>query len=249
MDLEIDRSNKPGNIDELKKPENDNRRLRLSVESLDESTSSVASKFKYQYDLMKTYAKRGSTSMERLDRAAKDTNPPPDASLSEHEEKEFAFLEVKTWKIGSKISKLSEIDVSHAKRDPTMSDHNTNFCKPCRRIFDCNGSFVFPMTKLESGLYCSHWDAQMLKRSARSCPLCLLVSRAMGTLVTDNELIPLHYDMVGFLKAKHVYGVRFSYYEIIPDGELIVPRVAAQKLITIEAVESEWGLGSLEYLY
>ena len=233
MDLENERPNNPVNIDGLTRLENADSQLRLPVDSLDGLTLSVASNVKYQYDYRATMKQRSSRE-ERQHRSLEDGNPPPDASLSEHDEKAMAFMPTKNSK------SRNEITASLAKRDLTMSDHNTNFCKPCRRIFDGNGSLVLPMTKQQDGLYYSHWDAQMLKRSARSCPLCLLVSRAIGTPITTNDLIPLRYDIVEFFKAEHVYGVRFWYYVMISTyGEVIVLYVPAKPMITIEAAESE----------
>ena len=223
MDLKIDRPNEPGNIDQLNKPEDAARRLQSVVELVDSMTVSVASNVKYQHDFMVTAEKRGSSFMERSDRFYQDHNPPPVLPRSEHTVKALAF----------QVTKNSETTVSHAKRDLTMPDLNTNFCKPCRRIFDGNGIFMLPITKPERSLYYSDWDAQMLKRSARSCLLCLLVHRAMGTPVASSEFISLHYNIVGFVQAKDVYGVRFSSYVMVSDGETISPYVAAQIMITI----------------
>ncbi len=203
MDLELDPPNEPGNIDQLNRPENADGGLQSVVKLVDESTASVASNVKYQYDNWATSVKGGKSRVDRIERVHKE-NPP----VLEHTTKAIAFYPMKE----------IETTLSHAKRDLTMSDRNTNFCKPCRRIFDGNGSFVLPMTKSEKGLYYSHWDAQMLKRSARSCPLCLLVNRAMGALVATNESISLHYDIVRFVEAWDVYGVRFSCYRIASDG-------------------------------
>ena len=214
MDLELDPPNEPGNIDRLHRPEN-----------VDGLTTSVASNVKYQYDLIATYAKRGKSRYERMMMSVHKDNPPN--------------LEHTTKPLASHAMKEIETTVSHAKRDLTMSDHNTNFCKPCRRIFDGNGSFVLPMTKSEKGLYYSHWDAQTLKRSARSCPLCLLIKRAMGAPVATKESISSHYDIAGFLQAKGVYEVRFSFYVMVSDGKMIFPYVAAKIMITIEAAEGE----------
>lgn len=213
MDLELDPPNEPGNIDRLHRQED-----------VDGLATSVASKMKYQYDFMATAVKRGKSRVDRMMSVHKD-NPPN----LEHTTKPLAFH----------ATKETETTVSHAKRDLTMSDHNINFCKPCRRIFDGNGSFVLPMTKSEKGLYYSHWDAQTLKRSARSCPLCLLVNRAMGAPVATKESISSHYDIAGFLQAKGVYEVRFSFYLVVSDGKMIFPYVAARIMITIEAAEGE----------
>ena len=147
MDLEIERPNNPGSIDGLRSLEN------VNIDSLDGSTTSFTSNITYQYDHWATLVTRGSARTERHYSQIKNDNPPPDASLSEHDEKTMAFMSTKIFKSQTKTT------VSLAKRDLTMSDHNTNFCKPCRRISDGNGSLVLPMTEQEDELYYSYWDS------------------------------------------------------------------------------------------
>ena len=186
---------------------------------------------RYQYDYMATIERNGSSFMERADHFSKDKSLPPAPPVPESVREVIAFRATKT----------SETIASHAKRDLSMSDHNASFCKPCRRIFDGNGSFVQPLTKMEKGLHYSHWDRRLLERSARSCPLCLLVDRAVGIPVTGNELLPAHYDIVQFLLVgkENLYGIRFSFYAMMADGDKSVPVITAQALITIELTERE----------
>ncbi|MDI1490754.1 MAG: hypothetical protein OHK93_001958 [Ramalina farinacea] len=184
---------------------------------------------KYKYDYMATIRRNGMSFKERADRFYEDKNPPPVPPVPESMQKVAAL----------KVIKTSETVATHAKRDLSMSGHNASSCKPCRQIFDGNGSFVQPLTKLEKGLHYSHWDRRLLERSARSCPLCLLLDRAVGTPVTGNELLPAHYEIVQFLLAENVYGIRFSFYAMMLDGEECVPVITAQALITIEPTERE----------
>ena len=229
MDLDTNGRNEPGDTDEMNRLGNPSQRRQSLVESLDAMAFNVPSNVKHQYDFLATINQRGSSVKERLYRSYYDDNPPPLPASSSSTLRALAF----------QVIKVSERTADHAKRDMTMSDHNSSFCKPCRRIFDGNGSFVLPMTKLEKGLYYTHWDTRMLKRSARNCLLCFQVDRAIGTPITSQELIPTHYDIVSFLEAKGVYATRFSCYVMAVNGKKIGPYVTSQAMITMETVDSK----------
>ena len=229
MDLDIKGRDEPGDTDKMNRLENPSQRRQSLVESLDMTAFSVPSNVKYQYDYWATLCRRGLSTKERMDRFYEDDNRPPLPASSNHTLRALAF----------QVTKESERTTDHAKRDVTMSSHNSNFCKPCRRIFDGNGSFVLPMTKSEKGLYYTHWDTRMLKRSARNCPLCFQVDRAIGTPIASRELIPTHYDIVGFVKAKGLYATRFSCYVMVVDGKKIDPYVASQAMITMDTADSK----------
>ena len=72
----------------------------------------------------------------------------------------------------------------------------------------------------------------------------------MGIPTATHELIPLRCVIAQFLKAEHVYGLRFWYYVMIATvGEMNALYVPAKPMMTIETAESEWGFGSLEFTY
>ena len=230
MDPEIDQIDKPGNLNETTKPIDARAQLQEVIEELYQHTFWTDSNVKYKYDFMETQNKKGLALQARNDRIDKNGPRPAVPPLSEQFAKALAHT----------VKKKYETSASRSKRDLTMSNFNTNFCKPCRRIFDGNGSFVSPMTRFEKGLYYSHWDGRMLERSARKCPMCFLLNRSLDTSFVTTELIPGHYDFVEFTRAKDVYGVRFSYYVMSLGGEGLAPRTTTSNLITIEAIDSGW---------
>ena len=121
-----------------------------------------------------------------------------------------------------------------------MSDHNAELCKPCRRIFDGNGSFASPITKVEKGVYYSHWDVNLLKRSAQRCPLYLLIHRGLTTPVMPlavKDIIPAYYDIVSFPNDKEVYVTRVLFYSLSLKNIRLLPKITDEVRITIMAVQ------------
>lgn len=225
---ETDQTDKPGNVNETTKPIDAHPQLQAALERLFQRMAVVNPNLQYKYDFGETQRKLGSALAARDNRIYENAPRPAVPPLSEQFSKSLAHT----------VKKQYERGASHSRKDLTMSNLNTNFCKPCRRIFDGNGSFVLPMTRFEKGLYYSHWDCRMLKRSARKCPLCFLLNRSLDTSVDTQELIPGHYDFVEFVRAKNVYAVRFSYYVMSLGREGLAPRITTSSLITMEAIES-----------
>ena len=200
----------------------------LFLDALDRLSPQVDPNARYKFDLLSAATVEGKAHEARETRINRQGPRPAVPPLPEYFAKALAHT----------IKKQLRPNASSSIRNLAMSDLNTQFCKPCRRIFDGNGSFVYTVSWLEKGLYYSHWDRRMLERSARKCPMCQLSYRSLGTASSSNrEKIPGCYDFVEFIRAKDVYGLRFSYYEMSIGSKGLLPHTTASNLITLEAIE------------
>lgn len=184
---------------------------------------------RYHYNLRAAQHEKGKCLRALSDRARNDGSTAP-PTLPEHLIKALAL----------QYEKVSETAACHAKRDLTMSDHNAELCKPCRRIFDGNGSFALPVTKVEKGLHYSHWDVTLLKRSAQRCSLCLLIHRGLATPIMPlavKDVIPAHYDVVAFPNDKEVYATRVLFYGLSLKNKRLLPKITDEVRITMMAVQ------------
>ena len=183
---------------------------------------------RYHYDLRAAQYEKGEYLRALVDRSRNDGSTAP--TLPEHLIKALAL----------QYEKVSETAACHAKRDLTISDHNAEFCKPCRRVFDGNGSFALPVTKVEKGVYYSHWDVDLLKRSAQCCPLCLLIHRGLATSfmpLAVKDVIPAHYDVVGFPNDNEVYAIRVLFYGLFLKNTRLLPKITDEVKVTMMAIE------------
>ena len=186
---------------------------------------------RYQYDLWATSGARGRARLDHLDRILQD-HTRPDPPVPEHIKKSLANFITKTIKSAS----------DHKNRRQNLSEYNTGYCKPCRRIFDGIGNYTLSLSGGD-GLYYTHWDARYLEKSAmRGCSLCLLLYRKLGVQrlpLTCGEVLPAQYDCGSFDSEEHIYALRFFYYAVLREGDEFVPINLAGVTITLQEASSE----------
>ena len=200
----------------------------LYFEALFSAPARVTTAGRYKYNSGAAQQEKGKCRIALSDRSRNDSSTPP--ALPEHLIKALAL----------QYEKVSETAACHAKRDLTISDHNAELCRPCRRIFDGNGSFALPVTKVEKGVHYSHWDVKILERSAQRCPLCLLIHRGLATPLMPlavKDVIPAHYDVVCFPNDKEVYATRVFFYGLSLKNTMLLPKITDEVRITMMAVQ------------
>lgn len=180
---------------------------------------------RYQCDDMALAVSRGRARQKNLDRKRADK---PTSTTEMHESTKHA--------LGQTLNKWTN-KTPKCRTTSNISERNTGYCNPCRRIFDDLGNYVSPLSTNDSGLFYSHWDGRYLTKSAANgCPLCLLIYRALGTQLmglTCGEVIPAYYDFAEYGVDSGAYALRFSYYVAQQRADMVWPVQLGPVIITV----------------